>query len=477
MKSIRVKFLLLFIALAFVTLFLTGWLVSYEMESFFYKWLVRDLEKQATVLLNTLEHEKSNDRNFIKTLAQAGGFRLTIIAGDGTVLFDTEIPQEELPYIEKHNTRPEIIEAEQFGSGSNVRRSATVGSDYLYYAKKIPNNKRNGILTNAAYLRVCLPLTELQNVIHDIRLEVAIASIFVLLLMVGASVLLSRSISKPLVTIAQAAREIQQGKLDLRIKVKSNDEIGEVARAVNSMVEQLNADIARLKKLEKIRSEFLGNVSHELRTPIFMLQGYLETLLDGALNDPLVNREFVEKAHANAMRLNTLLRDLIEISRIESGDMKMSFRYFPIGDLLENVVEEFQPSAELKSLKLSVEYTNTDKQQTVYGDKERLAQALMNLVDNAVKYTPNGGTIIVRARDAGDVVSVEVQDSGIGIAPVHHDRIFERFYRVDKERSREAGGTGLGLAIVKHIVEAHGSKVTVASDVGKGSLFSFTLKK
>ncbi|MCX7984523.1 MAG: ATP-binding protein [Bacteroidetes bacterium] len=477
MRHIRTKFLILFVTFGFSALFLTGWLISYEMEKFFYGWLIKNLEKQTAVLFTTFELEKDHGRAFAETIARAGGFRITLIGKDGRVLYDSEIPQDELPYVEKHDTRPEIIDAAKHGTGTNIRYSTTVKTEYLYFATKVSPEHRKGFLTNAEYLRLCLPLADVKSVIHGIRLEVVIASASVLVLMIIASVLLSRSISRPLVSIAQVAREIQQGNLERRIFVQSNDEIGEVAKAVNSMVEQLNADIAQLKKLEKIRSEFLGNVSHELRTPIFMLQGYLETLLDGALNDPLVNREFVEKAHANAMRLNTLLRDLIEISRIESGDMKMSFRYFPISDLLESVVEEFQPHAEAKALVLRGEYVNLEKTQRVYGDKERLLQALTNLVDNAIKYTPSGGTIIVRARDGGEVVHVDVQDSGIGIAPEHHDRIFERFYRVDKERSREAGGTGLGLAIVKHIIEAHGSKVNLTSEVGKGSLFSFALKK
>ncbi len=243
------------------------------------------------------------------------------------------------------------------------------------------------------------------------------------------------------------------------------------------MVSQLKEDIVRLQKLERVRSEFLGNVSHELRTPIFMLQGYLETLLDGALDDPNVNREFIEKAYGNALRLNTLLADLIEISRIESGEMRMSFRYFRIGDLIESVAEEFRPQAQMKNISLSVDYDGVDRNQEVYGDKERLGQALRNLVDNAIKYTQPNGLVRIVSRNKGDLVNIEVSDTGIGIPEEHIERIFERFYRVDKERSREAGGTGLGLSIVKHIIEAHSSKVIVTSEVGKGSTFSFSLKK
>jgi two-component system phosphate regulon sensor histidine kinase PhoR len=238
------------------------------------------------------------------------------------------------------------------------------------------------------------------------------------------------------------------------------------------MVDRLKTDIVQLRKLEQMRSQFLGNVSHELRTPIFALQGFLETLLDGAIDDPNVNRDFLEKAHSNAMRLNTLLGDLIDISRIESGEMQLSFRYFDVRDFIDSVIADMESVASAKDITLNVQY-GTDPSQQVMGDRNRLVQVLTNLIDNAIKYTQNGGTITVGTRTEGENVWIDVTDTGIGILPEHLSRIFERFYRVDKERSREAGGTGLGLAIVKHIIEAHGGKVEVRSEAGKGSVFSF----
>jgi two-component system phosphate regulon sensor histidine kinase PhoR len=218
----------------------------------------------------------------------------------------------------------------------------------------------------------------------------------------------------------------------------------------------------------------LGNVSHELRTPIFALQGMLETLLNGALDDRTVNRDFVQRALDNTQRLNTLLGDLIEISRIESGEMKMSFRYFDLSEFLEHIMEEMLPIARKNNLELL--FTKFQEKIEVLGDKERLRQVMINLIDNAIKYTNAGGNITLSCERANDGVRIEVKDTGTGISQEHLPRIFERFYRIDKERSREAGGTGLGLAIVKHIIEAHGSKVDVQSEVTKGSTFSFSLK-
>jgi two-component system phosphate regulon sensor histidine kinase PhoR len=241
------------------------------------------------------------------------------------------------------------------------------------------------------------------------------------------------------------------------------------------MTEKLKQDIEQLKKLERVRSEFLGNVSHELRTPIFSLKGFLETLMDGAIDDPQVNRAFIQRAYAHATRLDTLLADLIEISRIESGEMRMSFRYFDVAEFLSQVREDYVDDAEKKKQSLALELPS--REISVYGDKERLRQALGNILDNAVKYTQGGTTIILRAEERDGMVEISVKDNGPGIPAEHLPRIFERFYRVDKNRSRDVGGTGLGLAIVKHIVEAHGGKIHVASEVGKGTKFWFELKK
>ena len=286
----------------------------------------------------------------------------------------------------------------------------------------------------------------------------------------------SGRITRPILSIAATAHAIKEGDLEKRIPITSKDEIGSLSAAINDMAETLSSDIARLKKLESVRSQFLGNVSHELRTPIFSIQGFLETLLDGAIDDPAVNRDFLEKAHRHAVRLNALLNDLIEISRIESGEMKLSFRYFPITGFLEGMIEEAREAARKKSIALSFE-PGVDQEETVYGDRERLKQVMINLLDNAIKYTEPGGAVRCSVRRDGPWCVVEVSDTGCGIPEEHRARIFERFYRVDRDRSREVGGTGLGLAIVKHIVEAHGGSIAVSSSVGKGSTFSFTLKR
>ena len=281
--------------------------------------------------------------------------------------------------------------------------------------------------------------------------------------------------TKILSMIVDALQRISAGDLSVQLPETGAVEIRQISKLTNQIVGNLKDDIAKLEKLERVRSEFLANVSHELRTPIFSIQGFIETLIDGAMDDPGVNKEFLQKAYEHSERLNTLLNDLIEISRIESGEMRMSFRYFNISEFLKNVTEEMRPKAEKKSLHILV---GADvPEMLVLGDRERLRQVLSNLIDNSIKYTQEGGRIEVGFSEIQNFVRVYVRDNGTGIGKEHLGRIFERFYRVDKDRSRSVGGTGLGLAIVKHIIEAHNSKIEVKSELGQGSEFSFLLKK
>lgn len=281
---------------------------------------------------------------------------------------------------------------------------------------------------------------------------------------------------RPVQKISSVVRSQQQKDPVPRVMVESSDEFLRLSDALNNMLDSFRTEFSRMKKLERVRTEFLGNVSHELRTPIFSTQGLLETLLNGAINDKKVNRDFLKRSLHNTERLNTLLGELIDISRIESGEMKLRFRFFDIVSFISATVAELQPVAEQRHVQLRLE-GDTSVSIDVYGDKERLRQVLANLINNAVKYSESGDSVTVRYADKKDRVDISVEDTGIGIAPQHLSRIFERFYRIDRDRSREVGGTGLGLAIAKHIVEAHEAEIKVESTIGVGSIFSFWVNK
>ncbi len=300
---------------------------------------------------------------------------------------------------------------------------------------------------------------------------------FIIVILVLSLFLLNLVGSKRLKELAQIKHTISNIRNN---GYRSSDEIQlsknleGIQKEIKEMFNKARSDVEYLKRLERIRTEFLGNVSHELRTPIFSIQGYIETLLNGAINDNKVNRNFLAKANQHTINLNNLLNDLIDISMIESGEMRMSFRYFSVKEYLENIVTEIKPLADEKNILVELEPVR-DKLQ-LFGDKNKLKQVFVNLLTNAIKYTESGSvTILVREEENSAIIII--RDTGIGIPPEDIPRIFERFFRVDKARSRSVGGTGLGLAIVKHIIEAHGSKVEVKSEPGKGSEFSFRLKK
>ncbi|WP_040495801.1 sensor histidine kinase [Fulvivirga imtechensis] len=235
-------------------------------------------------------------------------------------------------------------------------------------------------------------------------------------------------------------------------------------------------EIDELKKLEAFRREFIADVSHELKTPIFAAQGFVHTLLDGAVKDKSVRNKFLKKAAKSLDGLDMLVQDLLTLSQIETGDIKMHFENFDIKMLVEEVFDQFESKAEKKDITLEFG-RNVPDEVFVYGDWQRISQVITNLISNSVKYTNEGGKVVVDFLLSKNQVTTTVKDNGDGIPPEDVNRIFQRFYRVDKSRSRERGGTGLGLAIVKHIMEGHNSKVEVKSTVGKGSEFSFKLPR
>jgi two-component system phosphate regulon sensor histidine kinase PhoR len=232
-------------------------------------------------------------------------------------------------------------------------------------------------------------------------------------------------------------------------------------------------DITEIKRLERVRKDFVANVSHELRTPLTSIKGYIEALLDGAKDDPKRCLEFLQVLQKHTDRLNNIISDLLTLSQIESGQYIWKRDHVKMTDVVERAMAVLKPLAQKKRHQISVEIP--EGLPAVMGDGEKLAQVMINLLDNAIKYTPDGGRISIEAGLSSDKIQISVNDTGIGIPKKDLTRVFERFYRVDRARSRELGGTGLGLSIVKHIVEAHGGKVSVESEPGKGSRFTLSL--
>lgn len=250
-----------------------------------------------------------------------------------------------------------------------------------------------------------------------------------------------------------------------------------VNREVSEWSELKKKEIEELHRMAKYRREFLGNVSHELKTPIFNIQGYVLTLLDGGLDDATINKEYLLRTEKSINRLIAIVEDLEKISQFESGELQLNLSRFDIIALAREVIDFME--IKIRKRNMSVVFAQSyDKPLLVSADRERIREILINLIDNSIKYgNPDTGRTKLSFFDMDENILVEVTDNGAGIDPTDLPRIFERFYRVDKGRSRQQGGSGLGLAIVKHIIEAHNQTINVRSTQGVGTTFAFTLKK
>jgi two-component system, OmpR family, phosphate regulon sensor histidine kinase PhoR len=517
---------------------------------------------------------------FADTVGGALGVRLTVIGLDGKVLGDSQVDKEGLKKVENHLDRPEIQEALKQGTGFSRRYSYTLKKYMLYMATVFGKGRPAG------FVRMAMAAHDVS--IFEQRLQgifaAALGMLVVLTLLM--SFLISALISSPLKQVTHFARALAKGE-PARLPIGyRQDEIGELARVLNSMSEEIkdkiknvvsgqarleavlssmfegimvtnacgeillvnpslrrlflidgvaegrrpleiirnnavqdmvdriikekqslateeitvnlpeektvkvNAvpitieaklegavlvfhDITELKRLERIRQDFVANVSHELRTPISSIQGYSETLLSGALNDKDNAEDFVKIIYHDSERLAKLIEDLLDLAKIESGRMKMVFMPLDLGSLVDRTIKIIEPQAKAKDIKITVEFPVSLPK--AMADESRVSQVLINLLDNAVKYSPQSVSVKVSVSLQSGFLEVKVADNGIGIPEEDLSRIFERFYRVDKARSRELGGTGLGLSIVKHIVLAHGGTVLVNSVLGKCSTFIFTL--
>ena len=507
--------------------------------------------------------------------------RVTVIGPDGTVLADSDTPDDAVSRLENHGTRPEVIQALSEGYGTDIRLSATVGQRMHYLALPI----RSGSQTRGV-ARLAIPLTTLESRISDLQRALSIAFGLAFAVSVALSVLLARGVTRPLSAMADVARQLAGGSLGRRIHTTSSDEVGVLGSTLNQMADQLESkirevsedrtqllamlasmiegvmvldcrgkvlqvnpaleqmlmvqgaeargrahwevvrhhelnelvtrvletrancggemtaaasgrilrveasvaggqreneacavlvfhDITAVRRLEKVRKDFVANVSHELRTPLTSIKGYVEALLDGAKDDPEQALRFLEIILKQTDRLNLILDDLLQLSQIESGQVLFKRDPISLSEVVDRTVALIKPLADKKGHTVTV--AMPADLPPVLGDAERLAQVLTNLLDNAVKYTPANGSIRVAGQLAGDaplrMVQLSVTDTGLGIPEADRPRVFERFYRVDKARSRELGGTGLGLAIVKHIVEGHGGRVWVEGNQPIGSRF------
>ena len=462
---IFIKLLLAGIGVLVVALAAVDFLTSRVTEQFYVNNLKQDLAEKGRMLI--LLHPDMSQASSA-ALARSAGVRVTWIGADGKVLADSDADPNRM---ENHGGRPEVAEALKGEIGSAQRKSASLGIDTLYVA--VPSGE--------GVLRLSVPLSRVQQQVSEIRKQVFEAAALAFLPSILLAALVSRQVSKRLASIIEYAGKLAQGEFTARLDRIGNGELGQLGRKLNDtgenlerMVKELDREHTELEKLERVRKDFVINVSHELRTPLASIQGYTETLLDGAVHEPGLNVRFLGIIRQNAERLARITGDLLTLSRIELGRHKFQFASYYVNRLIEDSVESVRLLAEKRNITLHLELGPAESD--VFCDSEAVHQILGNLLDNAIKYTPEGGSVYCGAESPkDDTVRFWVRDTGPGIPPDDLPRLFERFYRVDKARSRELGGTGLGLAIVKHLVRAQGGEVLVETQVNQGSTFAFTL--
>ncbi len=573
--------LILFAAVALVAIY--TWYASRDV---FHRQWVRELEMQAKLAATLLPHDdgsldEAEAHRFVERLAALGEHRFTLILPDGRVIGDT---RADASHMDRHDDRPEVLEAKEKGTGTSERYSATLGKKMFYLAQRVPPDG-----PVQAVVRVAVPMHTLSRELDrsDRILLVLLAVVLgaTLLLSYGAALRIVGPVSDlqkgltrigggelsyrldipPVPHLADLARSINQTADHLQTYIQALSEernlrtlilanmtrgviavnmghaimdinesarrllnlsnpapegtrIGEVTRypellslidesekaaapvekemvaegdnevQVNMRATALNdmsgtrigtlvvlSDVTLLRRLETVRQDFVANVSHELRTPVTSVKGFAETLLDGAINDPVKAERFLKIIVRQSNQLESIIRDLLDLSRLEqSSALTLDRQVTPVAGVLKSAAELCQARAAERGVELSV---SCEEGLTAVMHAGLMEQAVINLVDNAIKYGANAEhpVVAVNAHREGSGVRIAVRDNGNGIAHNHLDRLFERFYRVDKGRSRELGGTGLGLSIVKHIVLIHGGTVGVESELGAGTTFTVHL--
>jgi two-component system phosphate regulon sensor histidine kinase PhoR len=444
--------------------------VSRVAEDAYTQGLIAQVAGKCRMLALEIADPEHVDPALVRAMDRAAGGRVTVVLPDGRVVADS---QANPATMENHRTpsRPELLQAFAGQTGWAVRRSATLGVRFLYVAAPC---------AGGAAVRIAVPLDAIDAETAAIRTRVLESTALAFLPAVVAAALLARWLSGRFAMVMHHAGELAHGDFRARIEHPGGGEFGrlavtlnETAKNLQQTVEQLQREHAELEKLERVRKDFVINVSHELRTPLASIQGYTETLLDGALADPEHNVRFLRIIHQNVQRLTRLTEDLLTLSRIEQKRQALNFEPHSLARLIQDAADLVRPIAEKAGVALRLEPIADGLE--VWCDREAVDQVLSNLLENAIKYTSAGGSVSVGARSREHAVEVFVRDTGIGIPAEDLPRLFERFYRVDKARSRELGGTGLGLAIVKHLVAAHNGTVRVESVPQQGSTFYFTL--
>lgn len=421
--------------------------------------VMEDMKPVLLLLDATIDWESSDlEKQIVEISSQMNNdYRITIIDNDGSVLADSETGNPET--MENHKNRKEVKEAFQNGFGTKVRNSSTIKGSMMYAAYCSP--------TQHKVIRISIH----HDVITDLmKMMVPSIAISLLLALSVAGVLTNKfaaSVTKPILEISHKLEGIYDEKIDFNFPHYQYDELNIIARTTTDMSKSVQDYIRKLEKEKTIRQEFFSNASHELKTPLTAIRGYAELLQSGMASDTQMQKEFLGRIHSEVEEMTSLINDILMISRLETKELMPTKEMLCVKSVAEEVKKTLKPLADENNVSLEIHCCD----EFVYMDRSHLQGILSNLMGNAVKYNRPGGFVQTDITMDSTSLSIRVEDSGIGIAKEDQKRIFERFYRVDKGRSKRVAGTGLGLSIVKHVIEFYGGCVSVESQSGVGSTF------
>ena len=421
--------------------------------------VMEDMKPVLLLLDATIDWESSDlEKQIVEISKQMNDdYRITLIDQDGSVLADSETGNPET--MENHKNRKEVKEAFQDGFGTKVRNSSTIKGSMMYAAYCSP--------TQHKVIRISIH----HDVITDLmKMMVPSIVISLLLALSVAGVLTNKfadSVTKPILEISHKLEGIYDEKIDFNFPHYQYDELNIIARTTTDMSKSVQDYIRKLEKEKTIRQEFFSNASHELKTPLTAIRGYAELLQSGMASDTNMQKEFLGRIHSEVEEMTSLINDILMISRLETKELMPTKEMLCVKSVAEEVKKTLKPLADENNVSLEIHCCD----EFVYMDRSHLQGILSNLMGNAVKYNRPGGFVQTDITMDSTSLSIRVEDSGIGIAKEDQKRIFERFYRVDKGRSKRVAGTGLGLSIVKHVTEFYGGCVSVESQSGVGSTF------
>jgi signal transduction histidine kinase len=450
------------VAITVVALLTITWYVADRFRDFFIDQLQITLEARARGIAQDIEKmgiRSREDTDRCLALQRTDPtIRVTLIDDQGVVLCDSD---SDFHTMENHRGRPEIIQAMNGHTGSMIRYSKTLKTVLLYVAVPLE------LFQTRWVVRTALSLSSINQLLSELFNQLLLLLLVLLMIIFGVGVYVYRKINTPLEEIRHGAERFAHGRFAAKLPDYQVREIAGLAAALNQMATQLDS-------LENLRREFVANVSHELKTPVTSIQGFAETLLEGARDNPEDLDRFLRIIARQSGRLADIIDDLLTLSRLESAplDELLAIDHYVLCDILESCREVCRSRAEEKDIAIII---NCSGDVEVMADRSLLTQAVINLVENAVKYSPEHTTVTVSGVRDGRWVRITVADQGPGIPEHHVPRLFERFYRADKARSRKLGGTGLGLAIVKHIAGVHQGDVGVVTRIGQGSTFIILL--